>query len=56
MFKSIEMINKDSKTTYMLISELTEQGNQNFTVTERVSPGKIFFLHINNYRDKFILP
>lgn len=36
MFKSIEMINKDAKTSDMLISKITEKGNQNVIVTKKV--------------------
>lgn len=43
MFKSIEMINKDVKTSDMLIRKITEKGNQNVIVTKK-SPRRIFFL------------
>lgn len=39
MFKSIEMTNKDSKTTDILISEINEKGNQNVIVTKKVQGG-----------------
>lgn len=42
MFKSNEMINKDLKTTDMLINEIIEKGNQNVMVTKKVQGGYFF--------------
>lgn len=47
MFKSIEMTNKDSKTTNILISEINEKGNQNVIVKKKSKED--IFSDQNNY-------